>query len=174
MTALRSWVGTYAGHICRQKLTFHTVLRSALAWLGFDREAESGVSGVRAASGEPAVSAAVLPAAVLPADLVEPVVAPRYGIDGWTYRGTVLEAFFPDDAETELASLTHAVCGGLATPWGYEQAARLLERYGAYGQAYAVVAAYETTSGNLDGSWSRRRARLAAAVLAHGTEERDW
>jgi hypothetical protein len=135
-------------------LTFRAALRRALEWLGFEG------------------AAAPCAATELPPNLIEPLVAPRYGIDGWTYQGTVLEDRFPADIEAELAALTHAVCAGLATPWGYEESARLLERHGAYAQAYAVVMAYVDAGAIPDSPLMKRRTRLAAAVLSQAGERR--
>jgi hypothetical protein len=142
-------------------LTFRRAVRSGprrvLAWLGFE--------GVAGTANDHAV-------AELPPDLVETLVAPRYGIDGWTYQGTELEECFPPDVEPEIAALAHAVGAGLTTSWGYEQVARLLERHGAYGQAYAVIQAHidQSTAQDAipDSSLMKWRARLAQAVLAQG------
>ena len=117
----------YAGPIFTQILTFRSWPRPApparlLAWLGFAPPADA--------------------ACVLPPDLLEPVVEPKLGIDGWTYQGTALEERFPLPVEAELAPLVHGLCRGLGTPYGYERAADLLESQQSYAQAYAVVEAY--------------------------------
>jgi hypothetical protein len=138
-------------------LTIRALPRRVLDWLGFG----SGPSLPAAPEG---------PVQVLPSDLVEPLVAPAYGIDGWTYQGTVLEECFPPDVEVELSALIHAVCSGLATTWSYEQAARLLEKQKAYGQAYAVVAAYIESGAVVTGSLLKWRARLADAFLAQAAD----
>ena len=118
------------------------------AWLGF------------ATPGDPAC------VPLLPADLVEPVVEPRFGIDGWTYQGTELEGWFASGVEAELAPLAHAICAGMATAWTFERAARLLEHAGAFSQAYAVLDAAVAGGAPVDAALARWRARLAAAVLA--------
>jgi hypothetical protein len=113
--------------------------------------------------------AAAGPAAVLPPELVEPVVEPRLGIDGWTYQGTVLQERFPGQVEAELAPLVHGLCGGLGTPYGYERAAELLEGQRSYAQAYAVLEAYFAahfaSGARPDPAMAKRRARVARAVL---------
>ena len=133
----------------------HAALRNALrlrAWLGFT------------ATPPPAVLE-------LPPDLVEPVIEPRFGIDGWTYRGTVLEERFPGHIEAELAPLAHAICAGMATPWTYERTARLLEAEGAHAQAYAVLASGIASGLPVDAALSRWRGRLAAAVLRQPSDQ---
>ena len=140
----------YAGPIFTQILTFRSWPRPGaparlLAWLGFAPPAD--------------------PPCALPPDLVEPVVEPRLGIDGWTYQGTVLEERFPVPVEAELAPLVHGLCRGFGTPYGYERAADLLEGQQSYAQAYAVVEAYLARAVRPDPNMVRRRARLARAVL---------
>jgi hypothetical protein len=109
---------------------------------------------------------------VLPPDLLEPVVEPRLGIDGWTYQGTDLQECFPAAVEAELAPLVHGLCRGLGTAWGYERAAHLLESQKSYTQAYAVVEAYFAAvarpAERSAPAMARRRARLARAVLDAG------
>jgi hypothetical protein len=101
---------------------------------------------------------------------VEPVIEPRFGIDGWTYQGTVLEEQFPAVVEAELAPLVHAICAGMGTAWTFERAARLLEGERAFAQAYAVVEAAVAAGLAEDAGLVRRRGRLAAAVLAQASE----
>jgi hypothetical protein len=106
---------------------------------------------------------------VLPPDLVEPVVEPKLGIDGWTYQGTDLEECFPAAVEAELAPLVHGLCRGLGTEWGYERAASLLESQQSYAQAYAIVEAYYAAvaqpAARAATAMAKRRTRLARAVL---------
>jgi len=145
----------YRGPIFRQKPPFRTARhgsRRLRAWLGF--------------------AAAPPPAPLeLPTDLVEPVIEPRCGIDGWTYQGTVLEERFPGPVEAELAPLAHAICAGMATPWTYERTARLMESEGAYAQAYAVLDAGIASGLTLDSALTRWRGRLAAAVLRQPSDQ---
>jgi hypothetical protein len=140
----------YGGPIFRQKPSIRSALRRLLrfrAWLGFATAADE---------------AEVL---ALPADLVEPVVEPRFGIDGWTFQGTVLEERFSGAVEAELAPLVHAMCAGVATAWTYERAARLMEQEEAYSQAYAVLEAAVAGGVTVDAGLVRWRGRLAATVL---------
>jgi hypothetical protein len=118
------------------------------AWLGF------GAAGT--------------PAATLAPDLLESIVEPRFGIDGWNYAGTVLEDRFAPEVESELAQAVHMICAGPATGWNYRRAAQLLEGQGAYGQAYAVLEAWAAHGPDPDPGLPKWRARLAAAVLAQG------
>jgi hypothetical protein len=99
---------------------------------------------------------------------VEPVVEPRFGIDGWSYAGTVLEECFEPRVEAELAQAVHMICGGLATAWNYRRAAQLLEGQKAYAQAYAVLEAWAADGPDPDPNLAKWRARLASAVLVHG------
>jgi hypothetical protein len=102
----------------------------------------------------------------LPPDLLEPVVEPRFSIDGWTYRGTPLEEAFPPQVEAELAQAVHMICAGLATAWNYRRAVQLLEREGAYAQAYAVLEFWAAEGPDPDPGLPKWRARLARAVLS--------
>lgn len=106
-----------------------------------------------------------VPVPLLPPELVEPVVEPRLGIDGWSYQGTVLQERFPGPVEAELAPLVHSLCGGFGTPYGYERAAELLESQKSYAQAYAVIEAYLASGARPDAAMAKRRARVARAVL---------
>jgi hypothetical protein len=103
----------------------------------------------------------------LPPDLLEPVVEPRCGIDGWTYEGTLLEESFPSQIEAELAQAMHMICARLATAWHYRRAAQLLEGQRAYSQAYAVLEIWSTEGPDPDPTLPKWRARLARAVLSN-------
>ncbi|ACU70320.1 hypothetical protein Caci_1397 [Catenulispora acidiphila DSM 44928] len=103
----------------------------------------------------------------LPPDLLEPVVEPRCGIDGWTYQGTELEECFPPQVEAELAQTVHMICTRLATAWNYRRAAQLLESQRAYSQAYAVLEIWSAEGPDPDPTLPKWRARLARAVLAN-------
>ena len=102
----------------------------------------------------------------LPAELLEPVVEPRFSIDGWTYEGTELQECFPPDVDAELAQAVHMISAGLATAWHYRRAAQLLESQRVYAQAYAVLEAWSAEGPDPDPALPKWRARLARAVLA--------
>jgi hypothetical protein len=102
----------------------------------------------------------------LPADLLEPIVEPRFSIDGWTYEGTSLEECFPPQVEAELAQAVHMICARLATAWNYRRAAQLLENHRAYSQAYAVLEIWSTEGPDPEPALPKWRARLARAVLS--------
>lgn len=101
-------------------------------------------------------------------DLVEPIVEPRFGIDGWSYAGTVLQECFEPRVEAELAQAVHMICGGLATDWNYRRAVQILEGQRAYAQAYAVLEAWSAEQEEPDPALAKWRAKVAAAVLKHG------
>jgi hypothetical protein len=101
----------------------------------------------------------------LPPDLLEPIIEPRLGIDGWSYSGTALEESFPPQVEAELAQAVHMISAGLATAWNYRRAAQLLENQHAYAQAYAVLELWSTEGPDPDLGLPKWRARLARAVL---------
>lgn len=103
----------------------------------------------------------------LPPDLLEAIVEPRCGIDGWSYQGTALEERFPPQVEAELAQAVHMICARLATAWNYRRAVQLLESQQAYSQAYAVLEVWSAEGPDPDHTLSRWRARLARAVLAN-------
>ncbi|NUR60813.1 MAG: hypothetical protein HOV87_19435 [Catenulispora sp.] len=100
--------------------------------------------------------------------MLEPIIEPRLGIDGWSYTGTSLEECVDPHLEPELAQAVHLITSGLATAWNYRRAIQLLESQRAYGQAYAILEAWATDGPEPDGSLSKWRARLAAGVLRHG------
>ena len=102
----------------------------------------------------------------LPPDLLEPIVEPRFTIDGWTYYGTALEERFPPQVEAELAQAVHMISARLATAWNYRRAAQLLEREREYSQAYAVLESWSSEGPDPDPTLHKWRARLAQAVLA--------
>jgi hypothetical protein len=104
----------------------------------------------------------------LPPDLLEPIVEPRLGIDGWGYSRTPLEECFPPQVEAELAQAVHMICARMATAWNYRRAAQLLESQRAYAQAYAVLEAWSAEGPDPDPGLPKWRARLARAVLADG------
>ena len=103
----------------------------------------------------------------LPDDLLEPIVEPRCGIDGWTYRGTDLEESFPPHVEAELAQTVHMICARLATAWNYRRAVQLMESQRAYSQAYAVLEIWAAEGPDPDPALPKWRARLARAVLSN-------
>lgn len=103
----------------------------------------------------------------LPPDLLEPVVEPRFSIDGWTYEGTSLQECFPPQVEAELAQAVHMICAGLATAWHYRRAAQLLEAQRSCSQAYAVLEIWSAQGPDPDPALPKWRARLARAVLSN-------
>ena len=102
----------------------------------------------------------------LPDDLLEPIVEPRCGIDGWTYQGTDLQESFPPHVEAELAQTVHMICARLATAWNYRRAVQLMESQRVYSQAYAVLEIWAAEGPDPDPALPKWRARLARAVLA--------
>lgn len=102
----------------------------------------------------------------LPPDLLEPIVEPRCGIDGWTYEGTDLQECFPPHVEAELAQTVHMICARLATAWNYRRAVQLMEGQGSYSQAYAVLEIWAAEGPDPDPALPKWRARLARAVLS--------
>ena len=103
----------------------------------------------------------------LPPDLLEPIVEPRCGIDGWTYKGTELDDCFPPQVEAELAQTVHMICTAHATAWNYRRAAQLLEGQRSYSQAYAVLELWSAEGPDPDPTLPKWRARLARAVLSN-------
>jgi hypothetical protein len=73
---------------------------------------------------------------------LQPLVVPLATIDGWTLQGTPLGRSVPRREQRELCTLLHNVAIKADTPWTYEHAAEMLERFGERAQAYAVCEAW--------------------------------